>query len=340
MKHTKSLKFFIKKFFEFEIPKILKMDNDGLKKIRSVYNLLKENKAIKHEDISFVIQKGSEVLGKNKSAFIKIDAAVNIIGDIHGQFEDLLKLLGKEFDPEKEKYLFLGDYVDRGPNSVEVITFLLCCKILHNNNIILLRGNHETGEISQIYGFKEEITSKFGRVDLYNDFVDKIFSYLPLAAEVSERIFCVHGGLSQHLKNKQENANSNDLESIFKNLGITLPLNNPNEKDVVQDLLWADPSPERNGYTNSERGTSYTFGRDVVNLFLEEHKYDLICRAHQVVDNGFDFPFFPDQIVITIFSAPNYCDEFNNKAAMLIVDEELNCSFKFLDPNDPSYKKT
>lgn len=314
------------------------MNDDTYSTIKGIYDKLKNNTRLSTSEIINVIDQAHEIL-KTGTSFVKIKAKVNIIGDIHGQFTDLLKLLGDKFDPEKYKYLFLGDYVDRGPNSIEVITFLLCCKILYKDNIILLRGNHETREISSIYGFKDEITEKYGNKpdNIYEKFVKEIFAYLPLAAEVSERIFCVHGGLSQYLQVKNENGVSNDLDVIFNS--IKFPITDANDNELIQDLLWADPSPDTKGFTPSERGTSFTFGKDTVAEFLVRHSYDLVCRAHQVVDNGFDFPFFPDYTVVTIFSAPNYCNEFNNKAVMLIVDDNLECTFKFVDPNDPNYKK-
>ena len=110
---------------------------------------------------------------------------------------------------------------------------------------------------------------------------------------------------------------------------INRPLEIPDE-GFITDLLWADPMAGINGYVGSERGTSYTFGQDVAADFLNKYDFDLICRAHQVVNDGFDFPYYPDQSVVTIFSAPNYCDEFGNNGAMLTISSELSCSFQFI----------
>jgi serine/threonine-protein phosphatase PP1 catalytic subunit len=248
---------------------------------------------------------------------VRISAPLNIVGDVHGQFTDLMKFLDYGGSAETTKYLFLGDYVDRGSNSIETISTLLCLKLLYRQNVFLLRGNHETRDISELYGFADECKDRYSS-ELWEKFND-VFRYLPLAAVISHRIFCVHGGLSQHLR---------ELSQIEE---ITRPIDVP-ESGFISDLLWADPSTTQEGYTASERGTSYTFGADVADAFLEKNDLDLICRAHQVVLDGFEFPFFPNQSVVTVFSAPDYLEEFGNKGAMLKIAEDLTCSFLFVDP--------
>ena len=161
-----------------------------------------------------------------------------------------MKRCGK---PPETKLLFLGDYVDRGRNSIETFAYLLAMKVKYPSEVWLLRGNHETRDISQLYGFWNECTERYGP-RLWEKFVD-VFSYLPLAAVISNRIFCVHGGLSKGLTN---------LDTI-KNMKrpIDIPDSGP-----LADLLWADPSNEHDGFEESERGTSYTYGVDVVEEFL------------------------------------------------------------------------
>ena len=278
-----------------------------------------------HEaDLQWVCQEAIKVLQKDKT-LMELEAPLNVVGDVHGQFTDMMKFIDKGGDPKDHKYLFLGDYVDRGDNSIEVITTLLCYKILYPNNVFLLRGNHETHDISQLYGFLEECQKRYGNDDneVWMSF-NNVFNYLPLAAIISQRIFCVHGGLSQSLKGLDEIRN------------VRRPLSVP-DTGFIQDLLWADPAADTTGYNESERGTSFTFGSDVVDEFLQKNDFDLLCRAHQVVDNGFDFPFYPTQSVVTVFSAPNYCDEFGNKAAMLKIDSSLMCSFEIIEPEESAH---
>jgi len=144
-----------------------------------------------------------------------------------------------------------------------------------------------------------------------------LFNCLPVAALVEDKIFCVHGGLSQELK---------DLNQIND---ILRPCDVPDD-GLLCDLLWADPRADGLGWQDSDRGVSYTFGYDVLNEFLETHRIDLVCRAHQVVEDGYEFQ--ADRQLVTIFSAPNYCGEFENAAGMMSVSEELMCSFRVLKP--------
>jgi serine/threonine-protein phosphatase PP1 catalytic subunit len=230
--------------------------------------------------------------------------------------------------PPETSYLFLGDYVDRGHNSVETLSYLLALKIKYPKKIWLLRGNHETTEISRLYGFLAECGIRYSH-SLWEKYTE-VFRWLPLAAVISERIFCVHGGLSPELT---------DVQDIAR---LARPLDIP-DQGMLTDLLWADPSNEHMGFMPSERGTSYTFGSDKVEEFLEKHDFDLLCRAHQVVTPGYEFPFHPIQSTLTVFSAPDYCEEFGNRGAMLKVDTALKCSFQFVDPprsrpQPPSYR--
>ena len=254
---------------------------------------------------------------KKDEMLLKINAPFNVCGDIHGQFIDLMKFLELGGDPSKNSYLFMGDYVDRGCNSVCTLTMLLALKCRYPKNIFLLRGNHETRDISQLYGFFEECL-QFYNQELWYRFND-VFCYLPIAAVISERIFCVHGGLSK------------DMTSLDMIKDLQRPLEIP-EEGFITDLLWADPMPGIEGYVGSDRGTSFTFGANVARDFLAHYDFDIICRAHQVVNNGYEFPFFPDKSVVTVFSAPNYCNEFGNKGAMLSINEKLECSFQIVDP--------
>lgn len=97
---------------------------------------------------------------------------------------------------------------------------------------------------------------------------------------------------------------------------------------LLCDLLWSDPDKDVQGWSENDRGVSFTFGADVVSKFLNRHDLDLICRAHQVVEDGYEF--FAKRQLVTLFSAPNYCGEFDNAGGMMSVDETLMCSFQVL----------
>ncbi|KAH9682068.1 serine/threonine-protein phosphatase PP1 [Citrus sinensis] len=242
-------------------------------------------------------------------------------GDIHGQYSDLLRLFEYGGLPPRSNYLFLGDYVDRGKQSLETICLLLAYKIKYPENFFLLRGNHECASVNRVYGFYDECKRRFN-VRLWKIFTD-CFNCLPVAALIDEKILCMHGGLSPDLHNL------NQIRSLPR------PTDVP-ESGLLCDLLWSDPSNDIKGWEANDRGVSYVFGADRVTEFLQKHDLELICRAHQVVEDGYEF--FANRRLITIFSAPNYCGEFDNAGAMMSVDETLMCSFQILKPADKKPK--
>ncbi|KAF2537523.1 hypothetical protein F2Q68_00020927 [Brassica cretica] len=235
------------------------------------------------------------------------------VGDVHGQFPDLLRLFEYGGYPPAANYLFLGDYVDRGKQSIETICLLLAYKLKYKLNFFLLRGNHECASINRVYGFYDECKRRYN-VRLWKSFTD-CFNCLPVAALIDDKILCMHGGLSPDLKT---------LDDIRR---IPRPVDVP-DQGVLCDLLWADPDKEIQGWGENDRGVSYTFGPDKVAEFLQTHDLDLVCRAHQVVEDGYEF--FAKRQLVTIFSAPNYCGEFDNAGAMMSVDDSLTCSFQIL----------
>jgi serine/threonine-protein phosphatase PP1 catalytic subunit len=266
-------------------------------------------------DLRWLAEESARVLAADPIV-LSVDAPVRVIGDLHGQFYDLLALLRLGGMPPSTAYLFLGDYVDRGQNSIETIAYLLALKMKYPQHIWLLRGNHETRDLGAMYGFLDECKERYDE-SLFDAFVDA-FAFLPIAAIVSDRIFCVHGGLSPEFSDVWQ------LKKRQRPLDVAADT-------LVTDLLWSDPNPDGEGYVVSERGTSYTFGRDVVREFLERNNFDLLCRGHQVVLDGYEFSFGNDRSTLTVFSAPNYCNEFRNKGAMLGVDAELRCSFQTIN---------
>jgi serine/threonine-protein phosphatase PP1 catalytic subunit len=252
----------------------------------------------------------------SQSPLLELEAPVNVCGDIHGQYYDLLKLFDFGGLPPETNYLFLGDYVDRGKQSLESIILLFALKVKHPENFFLLRGNHECTTISRQYGFYDECKRRYN-TRLWKTFCD-VFNCLPVCGIIADRIMAVHGGLSPQLHN---------FDQIRM---LERPCDVP-ESGLLCDLLWSDPHPETRGWGfNFERGISYVFGADVVNEFAQRNDLDLVVRAHQVVEDGYEF--FANRRLMTVFSAPDYMAEFNNVGAMLTIDENLLCGFKFLRP--------
>ncbi|THU70431.1 hypothetical protein C4D60_Mb08t24920 [Musa balbisiana] len=207
----------------------------------------------------------------SQPVLLELEAPINICGDVHGQFSDLLRLFEYGGVPPTSNYLFLGDYVDRGKQSIETICLLLAYKIKYPDNFFLLRGNHECASINRIYGFYDECKRRFS-VRLWRLFTD-CFNCLPVAAIVDDKIFCMHGGLSP------------ELQSMDQVREIERPVDVP-DQGLLCDLLWSDPDREIKGWADNDRGVSYTFGADRVAEFLRKHDLDLICRAHQFNNAG------------------------------------------------------
>lgn len=291
-------------------PSIDKLDNfiKDMHKFNEHTNILN----ISREWIIFLCHHSKKIFSE-QPMLIELESPVNVCGDIHGQYIDLLRLFKIGKHPPLRNYLFLGDYVDRGNNSIEVICLLLAYKIKYPENFFMLRGNHECESINRAYGFYDDCKKRYD-LKIFKTFID-LFNWLPCAALIEDKIFCMHGGISPDLKSLQ------DVNSIKR------PCDIPDE-GLMCDLLWSDPETKDLGWGENDRGVSYTFGPDVVNDFVQKHDIDLICRAHQVVEDGYEF--FCNRKLVTIFSAPNYCNEFDNAGAMLTVNEDLLCSFQII----------
>lgn len=246
---------------------------------------------------------------------LELECPLKICGDVHGQYSDLLRLFECGGFPPEANYIFLGDYVDRGKQSLETICLLLAFKVKYPENFFLLRGNHECASINRIYGFYDECKRRYS-IRLWKTFTD-CFNCLPVSAVIEDKMLCMHGGLSPELSS---------LEQINC---VVRPTDVP-DTGLLCDLLWADPEKEISGWGENDRGVSFTFGPDVVQGFLRKHNLDLVCRAHQVVEDGYEF--FARRNLVTLFSAPNYCGEFDNAAAIMTVDDGLCCAFQILQP--------
>lgn len=269
---------------------------------------------LQENDLKQLIIKSKEIFSK-QPMLVEIEGPVNILGDIHGQFYDLLRLFDFGGYPPNTNYLFLGDYVDRGKQSIEVIALLMAYKIKYPENFFLLRGNHECEAVNRLYGFYDECKRRYS-LKLWKLFVE-MFCWLPVAALIDDKIFCVHGGLSP------------DLFSLDQIAKLNRPSDIP-DSGLLCDLLWSDPSDEIDSWSKNDRGVSFMFSKDIVKKFVTKNNIDLIVRAHQVVEDGYEF--FSDRSLVTVFSAPDYCGEYSNSGGMMLIDENLMCSFKVLKP--------
>ena len=250
-------------------------------------------------------------------------------GDIHGQFFDLLKLFetGGQVD-DGAKYIFLGDFVDRGHNSIEVLTLLLLLKARWPDRMTLLRGNHESRQVTTIYGFWDECHKKYGGTEVWRCCTE-VFDCLSIAAIVDGKVFCVHGGLSPAIRSIDQ------IRSLHRKTEI------PHE-GAFSDLVWSDPDEQVDDWSRSPRGAGWLFGARITKSFNHNNKLDLICRAHQLVQRGYKYHFkvyksssfdlsykkkkktnSQGKYIVTVWSAPNYCYRCGNLASILRLNESV-----------------
>ncbi|KAJ9639901.1 3',5'-cyclic-nucleotide phosphodiesterase (PDEase) (3':5'-CNP) [Coniosporium tulheliwenetii] len=266
----------------------------------------------------WIIREGTKIL-RSEPNLLEMDAPITVCGDVHGQYFDLMKLFEVGGDPAETRYLFLGDYVDRGYFSIECVLYLWSLKIWYPDTLWLLRGNHECRHLTDYFTFKLECKHKYSE-EVYEACMES-FCALPLAAVMNKQFLCIHGGLSPELHTLE------DLKSIDR-------FREPPTHGLMCDILWADPLEEFGQEKTSEffvhnhvRGCSYFFSYHAACAFLEKNNLLSVIRAHEAQDAGYRMyrktktTGFPS--VMTIFSAPNYLDVYNNKAAVLKYENNV-----------------
>ncbi|GMM55949.1 putative serine/threonine-protein kinase [Maudiozyma humilis] len=258
-----------------------------------------------------------------ESNVIHIQTPVTIVGDMHGQFHDMLEMFSIGGRVPDTNYLFLGDYVDRGLYSIETIMLLIVLKLRYPSRIHLLRGNHESRQITQSYGFYTECLNKYGSGSRVWQYLTDVFDYLVLCCIIDNELFCVHGGLSPNVQTIDQIRIIDRFREIPHDGAMAdLVWSDPEESNVGNLEGGIDPSnPDEffkktsNHFQVSPRGAGYTFGRSVVEKFLECNGMSRIYRAHQLCNEGYQVYF--DGLVTTVWSAPNYCYRCGNKASIL-----------------------
>ncbi|KAJ2768183.1 3',5'-cyclic-nucleotide phosphodiesterase (PDEase) (3':5'-CNP), partial [Coemansia nantahalensis] len=282
---------------------------------------------LREQDALAIIREATAVL-RAEPTLLTLSSPVTICGDVHGQYYDLMKLFEVGGDPASTQYLFLGDYVDRGYFSIECLLYLYALKLRHPQTLFMLRGNHECRHLTDYFTFKLECLHKYSE-RVYEAAVES-FCALPLGAVVNGQFLCIHGGLSPELHTLD------DLRALDR-------FREPPTHGLMCDLLWADPVEDFGHEKNKSffshnyaRGCSYFFSYAATCAFLERNGLLSLVRAHEAQDAGYRMyrkskaTGFP--AVITLFSAPNYLDAYNNKAAVLkyannvMNIRQFNCS--------------
>lgn len=306
-------------------------NNKGVPDLDMLKSHLSLEGALSQELLLDIIKKASDIFAKEPN-LLKLNDPITVVGDIHGQYYDLVKLLEVGGKPGDGQYIFLGDYVDRGSFSIEVVALLFCIKIAYPKRVRMLRGNHECRQMTSFFNFREECEYKYDE-GVYNAFMDA-FDTLPLAAVINGKFLAVHGGLSPNLTNlKALNSIDRFLEPPREGLLCDLIWSDPYEKD---DLDKGKKGKEQQFLPNQVRGCSFYYTFDCVNKFLQKNSLLSVIRAHEAQLEGYKMhktnPVTGFPSVITIFSAPNYCDCYNNKGAILKFDNstlnvlQFNCA--------------
>jgi len=280
---------------------------------------LKQAKLLSEQDMKALCDMVKEIL-LEESNVQPVSSPVTVCGDIHGQFFDLLELFSKGGEIPNVSYIFMGDYVDRGYNSLESFSLLMAYKARYPQKITLLRGNHECRQITQVYGFYDECLQKYGNANVWK-YCTLVFDLLTLAAVIDGKIMCVHGGLSPDIRKVDQ------IRLINRQVEI------PHEGPFC-DLMWSDPE-EIETWQLSTRGAGWVFGSKVTSEFCSINGFELVCRSHQLIQEGYKYMF--DEKLVTVWSAPNYCYRCGNTAAILKLDEKLErkfITFEAVDPGD------
>ncbi|KAH0794260.1 Ser/Thr protein phosphatase [Histomonas meleagridis] len=260
----------------------------------------------------------------SESNVLYLQSPITVVGDIHGQIFDLFKMFELSGQiSDGNKYLFLGDYVDRGFSSIETFAYLALLKIKYPTSIYLLRGNHESRQVNQMYGLFNDCLQVYGHAAiwfLYNE----VFDTLPISAIIDKKIYCVHGGLSPDIKM---------VGRIFTDI--------QRKQEIPQcgpfaDLCWSDPDDVKKFIPN-KRGAGYIFGPNEVEQFLHLNRLNFIARSHQLSMAGYTWLF--DQKIVTVWSAPNYMYRSGNKASVMKVSENDATEFLVYTEDSRSDKK-
>lgn len=283
-------------------------------------------------DIHYLTQLVSEVTAifAEEPALLELEAPIYVVGDLHGHLLDLYRII-KSFDlPPGTKYLFLGDYVDRGEFSMETLFFVYILKVMFPKNVYLIRGNHEFRHTSMSGGLWSEIEKSYPRSNLFEGVVNS-FNHMPLAATIGKQILCLHGGLCPELTNISQ------IASLKK------PIMTYDGSAIMCGMLWSDPTDKTDMFVASRRGTGFGFGERAVRKFMKKNNLNHIIRGHECVDDGFHSS-FKDR-VMTVFSASNYCGMTDNKAAVIHINDsyEIHVTqfhpFKYLKRKDVIFGK-
>ena len=269
---------------------------------------------LKFEDISEILHNAKDFFEK-ENLLLEFnlkdkDKEIYVIGDIHGNLDTLLKFIEIINENNPEVVIFLGDIVDRGPKQLECLLIILALKILDSQKYYLLKGNHETLEMNQYYGFFQDFMDRFNNSDNFSEIL-KLYSVLPICAIINNTILCLHGGIPQDIDilKKLRGIKTKEKESILNSVSLGL-----------FQIMWNDPKVGLQGFTESSRGSGIKFfGEDVFDDFMKANYLKLLIRSHECFPEGYRW-FFNNHL-LSIFSSANYRG-INSPASYAIIKND------------------
>jgi protein phosphatase len=248
---------------------------------------------------------------------LSLTGPILIVGDLHGQILDLFRVLQTYGLPDQNKYLFLGDLVDRGEFSTETCALVWALKVKYRDKVFIIRGNHEFSFLCKQCGFHAEVTTIYGPGSrVFESFIES-FSFMPLTAVINEQILCVHGGLGP------------SWFSLSQSRQVDRPVHEFGE-DLLDAMLWSDPNPGIYMFEPSNRGAGYLFGEGALVEFLDSNRLKLLVRAHECVNTGCQFAF--NDRLATVFGASNYGGLVSNDSAVLEISESSDHEVRQFPP--------
>ncbi|VDD77828.1 unnamed protein product [Mesocestoides corti] len=261
---------------------------------------------------------------------IELTTPIYVLGDIYGQFGDLLRVFMLLGYPPEKTYLFLGNYINRGSRSIETLALLYALKLRFPKHVYLLRGNHECPHISRHYGFFDECVKRYNR-RLWRAFVTT-FDYLPLIAVIEEKVFCCHSGMSPSVQYSGVSSLQEFRDYVAK---LTPRPTEINTSILMTHYTWSEPDHEIASWEQNPAGLAYLYGPLVVSDFCDKLNIQQIIRSNELLEKGYEF--FSDQRLLTIFSVPNYLGTFTNDGALVEITKnaeagEISCRVKIIKP--------
>jgi len=272
---------------------------------------------LKFHYISLILDEAEEIFKEEKLLLeFNLDdskSEIYVIGDIHGNLDTLLRLIEIIGKKNPEIVIFLGDIVDRGIKQLECLILILVLKIRYPNKYYLLKGNHETLEMNQSYGFFQDFMSKFNDQKKFDEILT-LYNTLPFCALINKSILCLHGGIPDDFEilRKLKGLKPKDIVSVFKSIA----------KSLIQ-IMWNDPKSGLKGFSESFRGPGIkNFGEDVFDGFMKEYNLNYLIRSHEIFPEGFRW--FFNKRLLSIFSSANYRGKFApNPASYAIIRNNL-----------------